>query len=145
MSERLTDQEYEYVYSRVNRLCVDLVEDTGDGILLTKRAIRPYEGEWHLPGGMVAFREPVVSAAERIALKELNVGIETVRLLGHIEFIDPPNYEIPYSTISLAYLVRTAGNIELNEEATEWGRFKDLPTPIIPQHRDFLVDYLENK
>lgn len=145
MPERLTDQEYEYIYSKSNRLTVDLVDDTDNGILLTKRAISPWEGAWHLPGGMIGFREPVLSAAERIALKELNVGIQAVRLLGYIEFIDPPEYDIPYSTVSLAYLVRTCGAIALNEEATDWGYFDKMPHPIIPQQEEFLVDYLENK
>ena len=42
---------FDEIYSKVPRLCVDIIIKSEDGILLPLRSIEPYEGKWHIPGG----------------------------------------------------------------------------------------------
>ena len=65
MAQKLSDQEYKEIYSKVPRLCVELLIKTEEGILLVKRAIPPGEGLWYLPGGTVLFDESVEQAVKR--------------------------------------------------------------------------------
>lgn len=50
----LPKPEYDSIYSRVPRLCVEVVISTrAQGVLLTRRDIPPNIGAWHIPGGTV--------------------------------------------------------------------------------------------
>jgi len=42
---RLTNEEFMLIYSKVPRICVDLMIETKKGILFTKRTIGPYKGQ----------------------------------------------------------------------------------------------------
>ena len=48
---RLPQEKYDEIYSKVPRICVEVVIRNEKGILLTKRAIPSSEGKWHFPGG----------------------------------------------------------------------------------------------
>jgi NADH pyrophosphatase NudC (nudix superfamily) len=52
-----------------------------EGVLLVKRAIPPFIGEWALVGGFVDKGETAPEAAIREAMEEAGVKIETVELL----------------------------------------------------------------
>src|SRR5690349_15119817 len=55
--------EFDAIYSRVPRLTVEIIVPDGQGaVFLTKRAIAPFAGQWHLPGGTVYFAEPLLDA-----------------------------------------------------------------------------------
>ncbi len=47
----LTKKEFEYIYHKVPRLCIDLIIVKEKKILLTKRSIEPFINFWHFPGG----------------------------------------------------------------------------------------------
>jgi ADP-ribose pyrophosphatase YjhB (NUDIX family) len=59
MSAYLSDKDYEFIFSRVPRLTIDLVINKDNGIILTRRNIPPHMGKWHLPGGRLFMREKV--------------------------------------------------------------------------------------
>jgi len=83
----LTDEDYIAVYSKVPRLCVDLVIRNEQGLLLlVKREQQPYVGLWHLPGGRVRKGETIEQAARRIAASEIGADVSVVRCLGYMEF-----------------------------------------------------------
>ena len=84
--QRLPFEEYKQIYSRVPRFCVDLIIQTKDGVILTKRDIEPYRGMWHLPGGTLLLRESINSAAKRIAKDEVGIKIKVEKQLGLMEF-----------------------------------------------------------
>lgn len=71
----LSDKDYDFIYSRVPRLCVDLAIKSKKGVLLTKRLIEPYKNTWHMPGGRVKFRESLADAIQRIAQDELGTKV----------------------------------------------------------------------
>ena len=72
----LTDREFQYIYSKVPRLCVDVMVKSHKGVILTLRDIEPYKNFWHIPGGTVHYRETIIGAVERIAKKELGIRLQ---------------------------------------------------------------------
>lgn len=134
----LTDEDYNFIYSRVPRICVDLLIKNKLGeILLTKRDIEPYKNHWHLPGGRIKFRETVEEALHRIALAELGYHLNVnYRLIGSIQFLTEEQQGNPRHSISLVHL------IEYNEfgKLTDGAFFGQLPEPIIPEQKEFILN-----
>src|SRR5258708_1307377 len=87
----LNDEDYQFIFSRVPRLCLDFVIVRDNNVLLAKRDIDPAKGYWSLPGGMVRYKESVHDAAERIIKGELGLEILEKKLMGFIEFPDEIN------------------------------------------------------
>src|SRR5438309_424541 len=87
----LPKPEYDWIFSRVPRLCVEVVLiDSDRGVLLALRDIPPNVGAWHIPGGTVLFGESLVDAVRRVALDELGLPVTAQELLGYIEY--PSHY-----------------------------------------------------
>lgn len=125
----LSEKDYDYIYSRAPRVCVDLVIKTRKGVFLTKREIQPYKGKYHLPGGRVRFRESIESAIDRIAKVEIGSPVVITRLLGVMEF--PREYQAgkPRHSISLAFIVAPSFGVEV---------IKVPEKTILSVHRKFL-------
>jgi colanic acid biosynthesis protein WcaH len=139
MPSRLPYNEFIEIYSKVPRLCVEIVLivlKTEDKILLTKRNIPPAKGMWHLPGGTMLKGETAEEAALRIALDELGINIEVEKFLGYCEFSE----EVAVGqSISLVFLAIPLSNeIKLNEQASEYQYFKQLPEQAIEETKKFL-------
>jgi len=64
---KLPLKEFKTIYSKVPRLCVDLVIRNKQGTLLTKRDIPPDLGWWHFPGGTVLIGETLENTVQRVA------------------------------------------------------------------------------
>src|SRR3989338_6261989 len=80
---RLPNEEYRRIFSRVPRVCVDLIiKDENLGVVLVKRTIPPALGQWHLPGGGVLFGETLEEAVLRIAQNEIGIHVEVNKLAG---------------------------------------------------------------
>ncbi|MFH1840839.1 MAG: NUDIX domain-containing protein [Candidatus Shapirobacteria bacterium] len=86
--KRLPLKEFMAIYHKVPRATVDIVINSKDGILLTKRAIPPFKGMWHIPGGTILFKEPILYAIDRIARDELGIKVEVIKHLGVSECFD---------------------------------------------------------
>lgn len=133
---RLPKAEFDWIFSRVPRLTVEIVAvEVERGVLLSLRDIEPCRGLWHLPGGTVRFGEPVRNAVSRVAADELGVEVEVGPLLGYIEY--PSHYENGLdSPVGLAFRVAlTAGNEGL-PAGCRW--FRELPADMHDEQRDFL-------
>ena len=137
--ERLSNEEFKRIFSRVPRLCVDLIiKDSSGAILLTKRAIKPSLGKWHLPGGGVKFRETLNNAVKRIAKQELGVNAGPIKLLGFMEFLKEDSGK-RHST-SLVFLTKIkSGKIIIDNQSTDFRFFRKLPGGMIPQHKKFIL------
>src|SRR5205807_4129217 len=105
----LPKPEFDAIYRRVPRLCVEVVVATPErGVLLTLRDIPPNVGAWHIPGGTVLFGEPLVHAVRRVARDELGAEVAVGELLGYIEY--PSHYENGLdSPVGLAFRAELAG------------------------------------
>jgi ADP-ribose pyrophosphatase YjhB (NUDIX family) len=134
---RLPLEEYRYVFARVPRLCVDLVFENGDDILLTLRDIDPGRGFWHMPGGGVLRGETVQGALRRIALDETGLEPASPELLGVMEFSAPDS---PFfHTVSLVYRVRQwSGTLRGSNQGKELRFFRELPEKMIREQGEFL-------
>lgn len=139
MEYRLSQEDFESIYSRVPRLCVEVIYYTPEkGVLLTRRAIEPWKGLWHTPGGTVFYKETLEDAIKRIAKKELGIDIIVDKFLGAIEFNNGSTH-----AVSVAILVKSMSEtINLNEEASEYAFFKTLPENIIQDEKEFLLNLL---
>ena len=135
-----TLEEFKAIYSKVPRLCVDIVVMADDGLLLTKRAIEPRKGFWHMPGGTVLLDEPVEEAAVRVAKEELGLDAKVESFLGYIEFFKEFKLEGGYGhALSLVYLCQAGGGeILLDRQADEYGYFRELPEKTVPEQKEFL-------
>ncbi len=138
MSKRLPEKEYKKIFAQVPRLCVDLVIKTKDGVLLSRRDIRPWRGYWHLPGGSVFFGETIKTAAERIAKEELGITVSIKKTLGYAEFLEEIRL-VGRHSVSIALLCSTtAKDIKGSWQAKKVGFFRVLPKPIIPGHKKMI-------
>jgi len=139
---RLTDKEYKFIFSRAPRLCLDFVIVKGGRVLLAKRAIDPYKGKWHLPGGMVRREESLVEASGRIINSELGVRPFGNRLLGFMEFPDEVNKNgLHVHSVSLVFLTKIKDEkITKNDQSEEVNFFQNFPKNIHPVHGKFLKE-----
>ena len=131
---RLSLKEFNKVYSKVPRLAVDLfIRKAPDyGILLTKRAITPFKGMWHFPGGTVLKEETIKQALKRIAKEELGIKVKIGKLLGYYEV-----FSDKHDIVLVFQAEVTGGELKINEQATDFGYFTGLPINTIPAHRRF--------
>jgi len=138
MPKRFPEKEFNEIYSKVPRLCVDLVIKNSKGdFLLTFRTTDPKD-LWHLPGGTIFFNENIEEAAKRIAKEELNAEIE---ILDNIGFIQYPNYigvGHPVSIVFEAKLLTPENKIKLDFQASEWKFFSKTPEKIFKEQKEFL-------
>jgi len=138
----LNKEEFLSIFFKVPRLCVDLVIQSDEGILLSQRSIEPFIGEWHLPGGTVYKDETIEQAAYRIAEKETGLKIKVKECLGYIEFIGEVRSNVQMHSVSIALKVVIVGGIlQHDENAKDIKYFKDLPEKIIKQQYDFLKNH----
>jgi ADP-ribose pyrophosphatase YjhB (NUDIX family) len=138
---RLTDQEYDFVYSRVPRTCVDLVIKNSEGVLLSLRQIEPYKGLWHFPGGRVMFNETIEEATQRISLAELGVEVTIDSMAGYIDIFEGTK-ESPRHSISIALFVTPKSkDIKGSWQAEKFKVFKKLPENMHPDHGKFLREH----
>lgn len=84
----LTTENYNYIFSQVPRLCIDLLIYKKSKILLGKRTHEPFLGQWALPGSRLKFGETIQDAIERILANELGYLVTPVKtsLVGYVDF-----------------------------------------------------------
>lgn len=140
MIKRLPRKEFVYIYSKVPRLCVDIIVKNDEGVVLSKRDIPPAKGMWHIPGGTVLFGETHSQAVKRIAEKELGLNVEVVSPIGIIEYSNKYSYG---QSTAIVYMVAVlGGKLRGSKEGKEVGFFKEIPKNTIPEQEEFLIDKL---
>ena len=70
---------------------VTIFDREGPKVLLTRRAIEPYEGYWCLPGGHIDLYEPYVDAIVREVAEETGLEFEA-RFFGCFDEIIPDRH-----------------------------------------------------
>lgn len=139
----LPKEEFDAIFARVPRLCVEVVIVRPErGVLLSRRDIPPNVGAWHIPGGTVLFAESLVQAVRRVARDELTLEVEAGPLLGYIEY--PSHYENGLdSPVGLAFMTELVDGLAAAErlpEGCEW--FTRLPPGLYDEQRQFLANRL---
>lgn len=130
-------EEFNSIYSRVPRLCVDIVIKSEKGVLLTLRKAHGYEGLWHLPGATVILNESLSETAHRVAQEELGVEISIEKFLGYIEYLNEENTQ--EHALSIVFQCSTnATEFILDEDAEKAEFFKILPKNTIKVQKEFI-------
>lgn len=143
MPHPLSQAEFDTIYGRVPRLCVEIIMVEPDGVVLTKRAITPGEGLWHIPGATLRFGETLVDAARRVAQEECHVAIDDLEQLGVVEYV----FEgYPQRPVSVLYLAKPlTRRYRHDRTATDVRPFKVpegvVQLAIIEQHRALLLEH----
>jgi ADP-ribose pyrophosphatase YjhB (NUDIX family) len=139
MPEKMPLKKFREIYSQVPRLCVEVVIKTDDGVVLTKRAIEPYKGKWHIPGGTVLFGEMLNDAVKRVAREEAGVEVEVGKILGYIEYPDEAQVRGYGWAVGIAFQARvTGGKLMGSQQGEEIKTFVELPEDMIWEQKDFL-------
>lgn len=137
----MSDTEYEYVFSRTPRPCVDLIIEAERGFIVTKRSIEPYKGFWHLPGGRVCYKETVGNAINRIAKNEIGISITGSRLIGFFEILDDGKF---VHSISLVFICETNSELPAVTPNNLIKVVNDIPKHMIPKQKSFLLSEWQN-
>lgn len=143
--KKIPFKEFKKIYSRVPRLCVEVVLMKRRSLLLTKRIIEPAVGQWHTPGGTVLKGETLEQAIKRVTFEELGVNVSISKFLGVIEYTSYVNH---YSQdISLAFMVKTKHKKEFNldDHADKCDFFSVLPKNTIVDQKTFYAKTLGMK
>ncbi|ADH86209.1 NUDIX domain-containing protein [Desulfurivibrio alkaliphilus] len=122
------------------RPTVDIIIETGEGIVLIKRR-NPPQG-WALPGGFVDYGESLETAAIREAREETGL---TVRLREQLHTYSDPRRDARGHTISTVYRAEaTGGTLRAGDDAA---RAEIFPLTRLPElvfdHDRMVADYLE--
>ncbi|MFA5934542.1 MAG: NUDIX hydrolase [Candidatus Paceibacterota bacterium] len=142
--QKIPFDEFKKIYSRVPRLCVEVVFIRNNSLLLIKRTIEPAVGQWHTPGGTVLKGEDLENAVKRVAYEELGIKIKVLKFIGIIEYKSYINH---YSQdISLAFLVESKSkDINLDGHADEYNFFSEIPKNTILEQKKFYFKNLDIK
>ena len=145
VSHPLSQADFDAIYARVPRLTVELVMVEPDGVVLTRRAIPPGQGLWHLPGATVRFGETLAETARRVSREETGVEVEGLEQLGIVEYVFPDYEHRPVSVVYLAQPVSRCYRCDQNATDVRAFRVPDQIVEIaaIPQHRAFLLEHAE--
>lgn len=136
----LSEEEFNSIYSKVPRLTVEIIVKNKDSnIYLTKRAIEPCKGQWHLPGGTVRFAELLIDAVKRISRRELNIDVIKAKNIGYIEY--PSHFENGLdSPVGVVFEVQSySGELQINHESAKSGWFTHVPKNIHADQDKFLI------
>ncbi|WP_298267343.1 NUDIX domain-containing protein [Geobacter sp.] len=120
---------------------VAVIVDSDEQVLLTKRNISPFLGEWVMPGGKIDLGEPIVKALQREVMEEVGLQVEVEDLIDVFEHVTPG--EDNYHFIILYYLCRPlycdiAHNRAEVEEA-RWVPRNELPAYKMPEGTRFIL------
>lgn len=148
--QRLTEKEFVSIYERVPRFCVEVLVQTKDGILLTKRNIPPCKGYWHFPGGTVYIGETFNKAVKRIAKEELNLDVKVIKSVGEMEFVRNYKQKGQKHIVSIAFLVKAKNlnDIKLDRQGSDIMFCKsqlDIPKRIVKEHAVLLKKILKGE
>lgn len=138
----LSDDDYDFIYSRVPRLCVDILLVNKKGfVLMTKRTIEPYINHWHLPGGRVKFKESIKDAINRVSKSEIGVEFnEELSLIGVCEYPDEIQKGQDRHSVSLIHIFEVGDEIKIeSQDKYEW--CSQMPNLVIPPIKNFLTKH----
>ncbi len=134
-------EEFKSIYSRVPRICVDLIIKNEQGVLLTLRQENGWVGQWHLPGGTVYLGEKVEDAIDRVAMEELGIKLKVEKLLNYMEYHSEKKERGYGQSISLAFLCAPlSSEIKIDNQVAEFKFFSSLPDKTIAEQAKFLTE-----
>jgi 8-oxo-dGTP diphosphatase len=68
---------------------VAVIVDDADRVVLTRRAVPPFNGRWVMPGGKIDLGEPILSALHREVREEIGIDVSVGALVDVYEHLAP--------------------------------------------------------
>ncbi len=68
---------------------VAVIIDDEERVLLTRRNVSPFQGQWVMPGGKIDLGEPILKALHREVLEEVGLDVEVQGLVDVFEHLTP--------------------------------------------------------
>lgn len=142
----LSDDDFKFIYSRVPRLCVDLLVVCNGKVLLKWRDIEPRPNRWHVPGGTVYMQEGLFEAGKRIGKEELGVELCNFELWGVEEYLfEKDKLGFERHSVAVGLLCEISGSVvDSLVKDGEIEMFEDPPENIIEQQLNMVVKYFNN-
>ncbi|MGE0084830.1 MAG: NUDIX domain-containing protein [Desulfococcaceae bacterium] len=121
---------------------VDIIIETGSGIILIERGNPPYG--WALPGGFADYGESLETAARREAKEETSLD---VLLTEQFHSYSDPGRDPRHHTVTTVFIARGSGIPKAMDDAKKLGVFTEtsLPENIAFDHADIIRDYYRYK
>ena len=111
-----------------------LITQNNKNFLLTERHDEFWNG-WHIPGGFILAKENIIDACNRLAQKELGIGVEFQKILTTYAW---PNH--PYANaLSIVCVCKPLGDPKVGKYFTK------IPENVIKNHIQFLETFLLEK
>ncbi len=120
---------------------VAVVVDDADRVVLTKRAVPPFEGLWVMPGGKIALGEPILNAVHREVREEIGIDVVVGTLVDVFEHLTPGPDQDHF--VILYYRCRPTRH-DLTPNPTEvrearWVARADLPGYAMPEGTRYIL------
>lgn len=111
---------------------VAVIVDSDEQVLLTKRSVPPFQGEWVMPGGKIDLGEPIGTALKREVMEEVGLAVEMVRLIDVFEHVTPgaDNYHF-----IIIYYLCTPLHCDLDHNKDEVEEARWVPCRELSQYR----------
>ncbi|MDD5285033.1 MAG: NUDIX domain-containing protein [Desulfuromonadaceae bacterium] len=120
-----------------------IVNNSGE-VLLTKRNIPPFLGEWVMPGGKIDLGEQIVSAIQREVMEEVGLTVEVQNLLDVFEHVTPGEHH--YHFVILYYRCHPLSNDIIQNEAevseARWVPSEKLSNYKMPEGTRYILEKL---
>lgn len=131
----LPREEFESLLKSVPLSTVECVIKSEEGVLLTKREMKPFRGYWHIPGGFVGYGETFEEAVKRVVKRETGLNAKAETFLGYYDkpHLDPRGHVLGH--VFLAKIV--SGNLN-GAEPDKIRFFKKIPEKTIRFHKEIL-------
>ena len=140
--KRLSEKDYNFIFSNAPRLCIDLLINYNTSILLGRRNHAPYFGMWALPGGRLFFGESIEDGIKRIAREEVRCNVLTFQLESYCEYFDEIKLAGRHS-VSLIFSTRVNNGPSLFlDKFSELNSYNNVRSNIVTQHERVIEKYL---
>ena len=111
----------EFRKQSIKTAVVACIIDDRERVLLTRRCVEPFCGQWVMPGGKVDHGEPLLQALHREVREEVGIGVHIDRLLDVYEHLavgdHRDHYVILYYRASPQTIELTPNDREVTEAA----------------------------
>lgn len=140
-AKKVPQNIFNYIEKHMPFSSVDMIIRYGDqGIILTKRSIRPYNGWWHLPGSVILKNEKMADTIKRSAKEELGIEVADPMFIGNYELFTKSRHYITH-TFAVEY---KAGKIKLDSQSSDIMIIdpRNIPNHTIPIQKLMINDAL---
>jgi ADP-ribose pyrophosphatase YjhB (NUDIX family) len=148
----LPQEAFYFVSQLTPMINVDLLIKNKYGhTLLTWREDKFYGPGWHLPGGIIRFKERIEERLIKVAYTELGCSIRFAPAPIHVQELMNKTRDIRGHFISLLFLCELSGEPDVTKQANastktngQWAWHEKSPPDLINAHESFRVFIDEN-